>query len=170
MSKAERFEQLCRKREQVARWLVRDCGRTWDDALDLVHEALVATYLKLATIAPGAEFAYLRRTARNRAINHAQRTRVGEPLDESLDDELSESVPSPEDLAQLEERIARGMRELPDETRFTVVLFHRGHTHEEIAELLGVRPATIRSRLHRAKERPANFDPLSGDHDHDQKQ
>ena len=68
--------------------------------------------------------------------------RVG-PLPESL------AEPGPEERAELEELFS-----LPPEDRAVIHLFYfEGYSSDEIAQMLGQRPGSIRSRLSRAREK-----------------
>ena len=68
--------------------------------------------------------------------------RVG-PLPEML------PTPGPEERQELEELFA-----LPPEDRVAIHLhYYEGYSTDEIAQILGCRPGTVRSRLSRARDR-----------------
>jgi RNA polymerase sigma-70 factor, ECF subfamily len=147
MSTNERFEALYRHFRKLVDGLAKRT-RSTPDAEDLVQDAMVATWRRLDKVDPASEIGYVWRAANNRATNHDQRVRKGEPLDD-LPAPTDPSA-SPEELAMLDDEIARALRALPDETRLTFVLSRRAVSDEDIARRLGVRPATVRSRVSRA--------------------
>lgn len=67
-----------------------------------------------------------------------------------LEDAAGQAVPTQEDYADLWQTVAA----LPADLG-TVVCLHyaEGYTTDEIAALLGCRPATVRTRLHRARKK-----------------
>ncbi|HBY95556.1 MAG TPA: RNA polymerase subunit sigma-24 [Chloroflexi bacterium] len=90
--------------------------------------------------------------ARYRAIN-ARRRRMVPPV--PLEPNLLARDPCPADLVERQDRldaIVQAMSELPDELRETLelVFFHE-LSGPEAAEVMGVAPGTVKSRLHRAK-------------------
>jgi RNA polymerase sigma-70 factor (ECF subfamily) len=66
------------------------------------------------------------------------------------------SVPSVEDVVasrQLEERLGRALDELPKRLRLAMILSAiEGHNVSEVAEILGIAPGTVKSRLFRARK------------------
>lgn len=90
--------------------------------------------------------------ARHRALNARRRSPAPDAMQE-LDRLAGDSQPA--DLVEQQdtlESIARAIRELPEEQRETVelVFFHE-LSGPEVAEIMGVAPGTVKSRLHRAK-------------------
>jgi RNA polymerase sigma factor (sigma-70 family) len=54
---------------------------------------------------------------------------------------------------ELRDRVQRALVKLPPEYREAVVLRDlEGRSYEEIAKVLGIRPGTVRSRIHRGRE------------------
>ncbi len=90
--------------------------------------------------------------ARRRAISARQQTRV---TPAQLSDTVAAPGPSP--LEALERRIDQdtiqaALGDLPADQRETLeLIFYHGFSGPEAAEILGVAPGTIKSRLHRAK-------------------
>jgi RNA polymerase sigma-70 factor (ECF subfamily) len=89
--------------------------------------------------------------ARHRALNARQRRRPPPmPLDEELHAETADIV----DLDDL----TRGLKQLPADQRETLeLIFYHGLTGQEAADIMGVSPGTVKSRLHRAKSALRDF-------------
>lgn len=90
--------------------------------------------------------------ARHRAAN-ARRRRTLPPA--PLDKELVAGDPRPGDIVERHDRydaIRRALGQLPEEQRETLelVFFHE-LSGPEVAQVMGVAPGTVKSRLHRAK-------------------
>lgn len=90
--------------------------------------------------------------ARRRAITARQRRT---PVERSLDERAADDGRGPAELfeRQTERSAVRdALRDLPDDQRETLELvFFHGLSGPEAAEVLGIAPGTVKSRLHRAK-------------------
>lgn len=134
---------------------------------DLVQEA----YCRLlqrpeAPIAAGSERAYLYRVATNLVTDHhRRRTRLGARLRALLlaHEAAPPTAPRPDEGGELQAIFGR----LAPRDRAILWLAHvDGHDHREIAEILGVRPASVRVLLSRARGRlAALLRPLQRDDD-----
>lgn len=94
-------------------------------------------------------------TARNLLLYHfRQRRRTGDPIDPDLLSAI-DLAPSPSSIAvqQDEQRLMlEGLRSLPLDHQIALELYHwEGLTGPELADVLGITEAALRSRLHRAK-------------------
>src|SRR5918994_4365563 len=131
----------------VARLIVRDDGV----AEDATQEALVSAWSHLGALRDPDRFdAWLHRLLVRSCYREAERRRrrgsveVHVPV---LEAPVADSTADFADRDQLE----RGFRRLDTDQRAVLVLHHYlGLSPAEAAEVLGVPPGTVRSRLHRA--------------------
>jgi RNA polymerase sigma-70 factor (ECF subfamily) len=130
---------------------VQRLGRSSADCEDIVQEA----YLRLLEFShrnrpPGSPGGYLLVIARNLVAEAGRRSardnRRNQML-EVLNTQLAPAVPSPEELAfvdQARQRLARTLRALPPRTRKAFLLHrYRAMKHTEIAARLGVTVRTV---------------------------
>jgi RNA polymerase sigma-70 factor, ECF subfamily len=93
----------------------------------------------------GTPKTYLFAIARNLALKHYRDDRPGEPLE----DDATETF-NPDLAVAVEQAVAS----LPVLQQESIVLFeYEGFTLEEIAQVTGADTGTVKSRLHRARER-----------------
>lgn len=106
-------------------------------------EAYLAAYRGLPTLRPGKDFGeWLYRLTYNACIDEIQRRR----------DDPDVPSPAPEGPLSTSEVVRASLAELPPSQRVTVVLVDgEGFHHAEVAEILGVAPGTVSSRLYRAR-------------------
>jgi RNA polymerase sigma-70 factor, ECF subfamily len=131
----------------VARLIVRDDGA----AEDATQEALVAAWSHLAALRDPDRFdAWLHRLLVRSCYREAERRRRRGTVEvhvPALEAPVADSTTDLADRDQLE----RGFRRLDTDQRAVLVLHHYlGLSPAEAAEVLGVPPGTVRSRLHRA--------------------
>ena len=158
---------LMRAQEVAYRFSLLVCGRP-DDADDAMQEALLKTYRYAARIRePEAFRAWLYRTVRNACLL-GRRKRAHEPdylvsLDEPAgenegrDHQVDAVDPArdPEDQAinsSLRGRLRQSLAAIPRTYRVVVVLREiEGLSTREVAEVLGIPEANVKTRLHRAR-------------------
>ena len=131
----------------IAQRILRDVDR----AEDALQDALVITWRDLPGLRDPDRFdAWIHRLLTNVCIAQARRERR-RTTNLRL---LPEDAPAaPDDLLSVADRdqLDRGFRRLSPNERAILVLHHFvGHTPSEIAEMLGLPPGTVRSRLHHA--------------------
>ena len=133
----------------VARLILRDDGR----AEDAAQEALVLAWRRLSGLRDPERFeAWLHRLLVNTCYREARRDRRRGSIEVQV-----ESIEMPEasehlDLAFADrDQIERGFRRLDVDQRSVLVMhYYLGFSLDEAAEVLGLPPGTVRSRLHRA--------------------
>jgi RNA polymerase sigma-70 factor (ECF subfamily) len=127
------------------------------DADDLVQRTMVACVESHESIRREASFrTYLFTIARNELYRFfRQRARNGEHLDFEITSlrDLGTSPTGHLARRQESERLRAAMERLPLETQLALELHYvEGLDSSEIGEVLGLRPGSIRARLHRARE------------------
>lgn len=160
-SPAERqqaFEQIFRAlREQVFALCLHLTGSR-AEAEDAVQECFLAVYRALGTFRGEARLAtWVYRIAVRAALSVKARRRAQQhtPLDDAL------ATPAPGDDPETQAATRQDMRRfldalahLPEEHRVVLSLFAvEGLDHAQIAEIVGVPPGTVWSRLHNARKR-----------------
>ena len=138
-------------RERFARTIVllTAMGASRADAEDATQEAMILAWNQWKSIREPA--AWVRTVALRSYLRLLER---GKPEVMALD----ESAPGPgvdDDLGTFEEeqrQVLRLLRSLPDGQRTVAALHYDGLNCEEIADLLGKAPATVRSNLRHARQ------------------
>ena len=130
----------------IAHRILRDV----DLAEDATQQALLAIWQNLPMLRDPARFeAWSYRLLVNACYDEGRRRRVWKPELRVLQHDTA----APDALGQVHDRdqLERGFRRLSIDHRVVVVLHtYLGLSLEEIADTLGARPGTIRSRLHYA--------------------
>ena len=139
----------------------RYCG-SHEDADDVLQDAFVKVFQNLGGLSrPEAFFPWARRILINTALDHIRRRRRGQEVEvevENLDETPHEESAEPPDrrVEQREffGRLERVLDRLPPRQREIVVLHDvEGLSTEEIANVLGCPPATVRSNLFYGREK-----------------
>jgi RNA polymerase sigma factor (sigma-70 family) len=127
------------------------------DAEDLTQEVFVRVFRSLSTYTPGTFEGWLHRITTNLFLDQArrkQRIRF-DGLTDDKTDRLTSLTPSPDaayDDQQFDDDVERALATLPPDFRAAVVLCDvEGLSYEEIAEILGAKLGTVRSRIHRGR-------------------
>ena len=127
------------------------------DAEDLTQEVFVRVFRSLSSYTPGTFEGWLHRITTNLFLDQArrkQRIRF-DALSDARADRLTSSSLPPE-AAYTEQRfdddVESALATLPPDFRAAVVLCDvEGLTYEEIADILGAKLGTVRSRIHRGR-------------------
>ncbi|MEX0427571.1 RNA polymerase sigma factor SigE [Nocardioides sp. DS6] len=127
------------------------------DAEDLTQEVFVRVFRSLDSYSPGTFEGWLHRITTNLFLDQArrkQRIRFDALSDERAQ-RLTSSGPTP-DVAYTDQRfdddIERALSTLPPDFRAAVVLCDvEGLSYDEIAQILGAKLGTVRSRIHRGR-------------------
>ena len=127
------------------------------DAEDLTQEVFVRVFRSLHTYTPGTFEGWLHRITTNLFLDSARRkSRIRfDALPEDADNRLPSPVATP-DAAYLNQTfdadVEAALASLSPEFRAAVVLCDvEGLSYEEIAEVLGLKMGTVRSRIHRGR-------------------
>ncbi len=149
------FDELV-KRHQAAALAVayRYLGQP-DAAKDAAQNAFVEIYRRLPDYRPQGRFrAYLHRILLNQCRMAARSRGIRRRLDERLahGEEAPAALPDEQILARERQRqVERALLALSDKLRSVVVLHFSGElSHGEIADALGIKVGTVKSRLNAA--------------------
>jgi RNA polymerase sigma-70 factor, ECF subfamily len=125
------------------------------DGEDLAASVLVDVWHRWRTVGmPDRPDAYLQRAIRNRSTAVFRRRDRDRSVAALIPDLAT--IPSPEDAVVVRDEVGQLLGGLPDEDRRTVeFLYLDGLSCAETARRLGVRPASVRSRVHRTRRRLA---------------
>jgi RNA polymerase sigma-70 factor (ECF subfamily) len=149
------FEELTRVAIRrlfvVARLILRDDLK----AEDATQEALTAAWRRLPGLRDPDRFGpWLHRLLVNACYREARRSGRRQSIEVHIDPlVLPEATGSVDTVAELANRdqVERGFRRLDVDQRTVLVMhYYLGFSLDEAAEVLGVPPGTVRSRLHRA--------------------
>ncbi|MGH3482594.1 MAG: RNA polymerase sigma factor SigE [Nocardioidaceae bacterium] len=141
---------------RVCRLAYRLTGDRYD-AEDLTQDVFIRVFASLDRYTPGNFEGWLHRITTNLFLDKARRrTRIRfDGLGDRPEDRLIGELPSPEDVVSdgtFDADVEAALKELPKEFRAAVVLCDvEGMSYEEIADLLGVKLGTVRSRIHRGR-------------------
>ncbi|MGH3498864.1 MAG: RNA polymerase sigma factor SigE [Nocardioidaceae bacterium] len=127
------------------------------DAEDLTQEVFVRVFRSLDSYVPGTFEGWLHRITTNLFLDKVRRKAKirFDAFAEGSEDRLAGSSPSPERAfadASFDSDVEAALAALPEEFRAAVVLCDvEGLSYEEIADALGVKLGTVRSRIHRGR-------------------
>jgi RNA polymerase sigma-70 factor (ECF subfamily) len=149
-------EIVARHSDRVYRLAYRLTGNR-PDAEDLTQEVFVRVFRSLHTYTPGTFEGWLHRITTNLFLDQArrkQRIRF-DALPEDADNRLPSAAVGPESASmdqQFDADVEAALAVLPADFRAAVVLCDvEGLSYEEIADVLGVKMGTVRSRIHRGR-------------------
>ncbi len=141
---------------RVYRLAYRLCGNQ-HDAEDLTQEVFVRVFRSLPSYQPGTFEGWLHRITTNLFLDQARRRQRIRfyPLPADFADKLSGNFASPEsDFAHglFDADIELALSALQPDFRVAVVLCDiEGLSYDEIADVLGIKTGTVRSRIHRGR-------------------
>ncbi|AIY02833.1 ECF subfamily RNA polymerase sigma-24 subunit [Arthrobacter sp. PAMC 25486] len=151
---AQAFEMLARRHGPLMRAYARRLVRTFEEADDVVQEALITAWKDISTVQDGtAVKAWLMRIVGHRAIDAGRRRKTHESLDDQPDAPDRKPTPDEAAVARSARRALHGaLGRLPEEQRRCWVLKEFGGlSYGEIAEELGISETSVRGRLARAR-------------------
>ena len=127
------------------------------DAEDLTQEVFVRVFRSLSSYTPGTFEGWLHRITTNLFLDRARRAaRIRmDGFAEGAESQLLGSDVLPEDAvndAGFDPDVEAALASLPEKFRVAVVLCDiEGLSYDEIADVLGVKVGTVRSRIHRGR-------------------
>ncbi len=163
--KARAFGRLYERYEAMVYELAYRLTRNREDAEDVLQDTFLKAMRSLRTYNHQHKFSTWLLTIAHRLC--IDRWRAGRGRDVSLDggaDARSVQLPSagegPEEHLSKREHAAlveKGLREVPEEYRTFLILRHRlDLTYEEISRLMDMPLGTVKTRIHRAREKLAH--------------
>lgn len=130
------------------------------EAEDICQSAFVKAYESLASYSKQYAFStWLYTIAYRLCLNHLRKRRaIAADIDFAqfggADDDASETLAASEEARRLQDVIWTAVDQLSPAQKSAVLLFYReGKSCQEIAAVLGMPPVTVKSHLHRARER-----------------
>jgi RNA polymerase sigma-70 factor (ECF subfamily) len=125
------------------------------DVSDLFQEVFLRVYKSLASYNPDYRFStWAIRIATNVCLDRLRQKRSEQVPIEDLEEVVDNGL-NPEDHYLAEERLERirqAVRELPEDYRVPVILFHQqGLSYEALVEITGQPLSVIKNRLYRAR-------------------
>lgn len=155
----EAFEELVQSyRDKIYAVCLR-VTKNREDAFDAAQECLIKIYMNIGDFNMKSEFstwAYV--IARNTSLDIVRKRRpeaTGDEREFIIMNAPSNDSPEKEvENNELRKEIIRQVNMLPDDQRRAVILRDiDGYSYAEAAELLGISVGTLKSRLHRAREK-----------------
>lgn len=157
---SDAFRTIIKTHNQRLYRIARGVVRNDSEAEDIVQEAYVSAFAHLEAFRGDASLAtWLSRIVINEALDRLRKRRRMVAMPENPQAEIIRFPLNPSDdpertmaQRQILELVERATDSLPDVYRMVFVArVIEGLSIEETAELLGVRPETIKTRLHRAR-------------------
>lgn len=152
------YADLVRAHQAAIYRHMRGMGLDHDTALDMVQDAFVKAYDRLAECRDRVHFrAWLYRIARNLCLDHLKSVRRLTVPFSALDGaERIEGAPT--DTSDLHLTMRMALDRLPAALREAFLLKHdAGYTYDEVAEMTQATPSAVKMRVHRARETLREF-------------
>src|SRR5438128_1962646 len=149
-----------RHRVPLYRWLLRLVG---DEALaeDLLSEVFLEVWRQAATFeARSSVSTWLLAIARHKALS-ARRRRTDAELDEKIASRLADPADDPEVVLQKKNRaelLRHSLARLsPEHGEVIDLVYFHGKSVKEVAEIVGIAEATVKTRMFYARKKLADF-------------
>ena len=158
-------EALALLQKTVFSFSMKVCGQ-WQDAEDTMQEVLLKSVPNLPKFdSPKALMVWLYKVAKNRCLMSRRKSKFAPKQDLSLEElmpdrqELQKLSGSPDGTPETSllrrenaKRLREAVQKLPSDYRLILVLHDMEELSDgDVAEITGLRPGTIRVRLHRAR-------------------
>lgn len=124
-----------------------------DDAADAVHDAFATVLARPSAFDAnkGPLRPWFLRVVRNRCIDMIRRRRVSD----TAVDEIVATTPNPEEALQIDQRsraLRRALAAISNDKREVIMLRdYLDLSYAQIANVLGIAPGTVMSRIHRSR-------------------
>lgn len=127
---------------------------------DIAQDAFISAWHNLDRLRkPSSFLPWLRQITRNLARDHLRKRKTERRSDAEFDDVLAYVADPSDTQADMLERqetnelLSELLDDLPEESRELLLIFYReGQSSKQVSALLGIRDATVRKRLQRARE------------------
>jgi RNA polymerase sigma-70 factor (ECF subfamily) len=151
------FEYLFNRYSEAIRRLLLHRSTSVEDTEDLLQETFIKVYVNLQRYSSEYTFGqWIYTIARNTHIDFERRRQEDLSIDERFSAPVA-STPSPEEnLINLQQRsqIENYINNLPEQYRTLFTMrFLEDYSYEEIAEKLRLPMGTVKTQIHRARER-----------------
>jgi RNA polymerase sigma-70 factor (ECF subfamily) len=149
------FEELYNAyHRRLSRFLLRLAPR-YDFAEEVINDTFWVVWCKAGEFRGASQVStWIMGIAYRRALRALRDQRQASAVDRRLRDEAPDGLDDVEDTRDLQDWIARGLRELPEEQRLTLELaYYMGHSCEEIADITGCAVGTVKARMFHAREK-----------------
>ena len=155
------FRWLVEKFQSPMYWHIRRMVVSHEDAEDVLQETFIKVYINLHRYSADYTFGqWVYTIARNTHIDFERRRQEDISLDEKFSAPIA-LTPSPEDnLISLQQhsQIEHYIECLPEQyRRLFKMRFLEDYTYDEIAEKLHLPMGTVKTQIHRARERMCNL-------------
>jgi|SRR5262245_6528103 len=149
-----------RHRQRVYRFALRLVGNA-ATAEDIVSEVFLELWRRAASFERRAQLAtWLLAITRNKALS-ALRVRVDQPLDETMAEAMPDPAITPEESLQASERsalVGRCLEQLsPAHREIIDLVYYHEKSVDEVAAIVGVPAATVKTRMFYARKRLAEL-------------
>lgn len=162
------FEILVRKYEKFVCTTVYSVVRNYDDSYDVAQEVFLKLYHSIGSFKAESSFSsWLYRIAKNSALDFLRKEKYNRK-NVSLSTENSDGEETVIEVADTSEKnnpeksylkeeqkklLYESLDELSDDHKQIIIMRDiDGYAYEDIAEMLGLEPGTVKSRLFRARE------------------
>lgn len=151
------FEYLFNRYSEAIRRLLQHRSASAEDTEDLLQETFIKVYINLQRYSPEYTFGqWIYTIARNTHIDFERRRQEDISIDEKFSAPIASS-PSPEESLinrQQRSQIEDYIGSLPEQYRTLFIMrFLEDYSYEEIAEKLHLPMGTVKTQIHRARER-----------------
>ena len=168
--KHEQYSRLVQRYQEPLIHFLRGILGSEDEVFDCAQEAFIAAYRNLWRYSPTHTFrAWIYAIARNKAIDLIRKRKREVPF--TLDEGIVDHQPGPEEAWLAKEQainIQEILEELPEHYRQALYLrYQQELSYEEISTVLNIPISSVKTHLHRGKEKLRQIMERRGIHERD---